>query len=69
MLLLSIKVGVKDSMLTFVDDKTLERVAETFGGEEAVQIINVLKGVEETTDDEIATQTEIRLNTVRKILY
>ena len=56
-------------MLTFVDDKTLERVAETFGGEEAVQIINVLKGVEETTDDEIATQTEIRLNTVRKILY
>ena len=69
MLLLSIRVGVKDSMLTFVDDKTLHRVAETFGGEEAVQIVNVLKGVNETTDDEIATQTEIRLNTVRKILY
>jgi len=56
-------------MLTFVDDKTLQRVAETFGGEEAVQIVNALKGVNETTDDEIAAQTEIRLNTVRKILY
>ena len=56
-------------MLTFVDDKTLQRVAEAFGGEEAVQIVNVLKGVGETTDDEIATKTEIRLNTVRRILY
>ena len=56
-------------MLTVVDDKTLKKVAETFGGEEAVQIINVLKGVGETTDDEIAVKTEIRLNTVRKILY
>ena len=56
-------------MLTFVDDKTLQRVAEAFGGEEAVQIVNVLKGVGETTDDEIATKIEIRLNTVRRILY
>ena len=56
-------------MLTFVDDKTLQKVAEAFGGEEAVQIVNVLRGVSETTDDEIAQQTEIRLNTVRKILY
>ena len=56
-------------MLAFVDDKTLQKVAEAFGGEEAVQIVNVLKKAGETTDDEIATQTEIRLNTVRKILY
>ena len=56
-------------MLTFVDDKTLQKVAEAFGGEEAVQIVNVLKGVGETTDDEIAAKIEIRLNTVRKILY
>jgi transcription initiation factor TFIIE subunit alpha len=56
-------------MLAFVDDKTLQKVAEAFGGEEAVQIVNVLKKTGETTDDEIATQTEIRLNTVRKILY
>ena len=56
-------------MLTFVDDKTVQRVSEAFGGEEAVQIVNVLKGVGETTDDEIAIKTEIRLNTVRRILY
>ncbi len=56
-------------MLSFVDEKTLEKVAEAFGGEEAVQIVGVLKEIGETTDDEIATQTEIRLNTVRRILY
>jgi transcription initiation factor TFIIE subunit alpha len=56
-------------MLAFVDEKTLQRVAEAFGGEEAVQIVNVLKETGETTDDEIAAKTEIRLNTVRKILY
>jgi transcription initiation factor TFIIE subunit alpha len=56
-------------MLAFVDEKTLQRVAEAFGGEEAVQIVKALKGTGETTDDEIAAKTEIRLNTVRKILY
>ena len=56
-------------MLSFVDDETLEKVAEAFGSEEAVRIIEVLKEVGETTDDQIATQTEIRLNSVRKILY
>jgi transcription initiation factor TFIIE subunit alpha len=57
------------TMLATVDDKTLQKVAEAFGGEEAVHIISVLKEVVETTDDEIAAKTEIRLNTVRKILY
>jgi transcription initiation factor TFIIE subunit alpha len=56
-------------MLSIVDDKTLQKVAEAFGGEEAVQIISSLKGIGETTDDEIAAKTEIRLNTVRRILY
>ncbi len=56
-------------MLSFVDDKTLEKVAEAFGNEEAVRIIEALKEVGETTDDQIATQTGIRLNSVRKILY
>jgi len=56
-------------MLAFVDEKTLHKVAEAFGGEEAVQIVKVLKETCETTDDEIAAKTEIRLNTVRKILY
>ena len=52
-----------------MDDETLEKVAEAFGSEEALTIINVLKEVGETTDDQIATQTGIRLNSVRKILY
>jgi len=56
-------------MLSFVDDETLVKVAEAFGSEEAVRIIDILKEVGETTDDEIATQTGIRLNSVRKILY
>jgi len=56
-------------MLSLVDDETLLKVAEVFGSEEAVRIIDVLKEVNETTDDQIATQTGIRLNSVRKILY
>ena len=53
----------------FVDDNTLVKVAEAFGSEEAVQIIDTLKETGETTDDQIANQTGIRLNTVRRILY
>jgi len=56
-------------MLSFLDEKTLTKVAEVFGNEEAIRIIDVLKGVNEITDDEIANKTEIRLNIVRKILY
>jgi len=56
-------------MLSFVDDETLAKVAEAFGSEEAIRIIDVLKEIGETTDDQIATQTGIRLNSVRKILY
>ena len=55
--------------MSFIDDKTLIRVAESFGDEEAIQVISVLKGGGETTDDEIANKTGIRLNSVRKILY
>jgi len=55
--------------MLFVDDETLIKVAEVFGNEEAVMIIDTLKGVNEITDDEIASQTGIRLNSVRKILY
>ncbi|HLC00467.1 MAG TPA: transcription factor [Candidatus Bathyarchaeia archaeon] len=45
------------------------KVAAALGEEDAVKLIETLKGAEETTDDEIATKTGIRLNTVRKILY
>src|SRR5512136_365771 len=56
-------------MLSTIDDPTLTKVALALGGEEAVQLIAHLKGVEEITDDEIANKTGIRLNSVRKILY
>ena len=55
--------------MIYVDDKTLNKVAEVFGNEEAVKVMNVLKGADEITDDEIANKTGIRLNSVRKILY
>jgi transcription initiation factor TFIIE subunit alpha len=51
-----------------VDDETLKKVAALFG-EDAVRVVEVLNGVHEITDNEIVDQTQIRLNTVRKILY
>ena len=56
-------------MQSFIDDETLIKVAEVFGNEDAIKIMGILKGVEEITDDEIATKTGIRLNFIRKILY
>jgi len=53
----------------FVDERTLTKLAGVFGEEDAVKVINVLRGVGEITDDEIANKTGIRLNSVRKILY
>ena len=53
----------------FVDDETLRKVAEVLGGEEAVKVVDVLRVVDETTDEEIVSRTGIRLNSVRKILY
>jgi len=55
--------------LYFVDDETLRKVAEVLGGEEAVKVVDVLRVVDETTDEEIVSRTGIRLNSVRKILY
>jgi hypothetical protein len=51
-----------------VDDETLKKVAALFG-EDAVRVVEVLKGVNEITDIEIADKTQIRLNLVRKALY
>jgi len=56
-------------MQVFIDDETLVKIAEVFGDEDAVKIMGILKGVDEITDDEIATKTGIRLNFIRKILY
>ena len=54
--------------LFFVDGETLQNVAALFG-EEAVRVVEVLEKVDEITGFQIADQTEIRLNTVRKMLY
>jgi transcription initiation factor TFIIE subunit alpha len=51
-----------------VDDERLKKVAALFG-EEAVTVVEILEKVDETTDFQIADQTEIRLKLVRKILY
>ncbi len=56
-------------MLSNIDGATLVKVAEALGEEEAAKLIDILKSSEETTDDEIANKTSIRLNSVRKILY
>jgi transcription initiation factor TFIIE subunit alpha len=56
-------------MMSNVDDASLMRVAQALGEEDAVRLIEILKGAEEITDDEIANKTSIRLNSVRKILY
>jgi len=56
------------SKLFFVDDETLKKVASLFG-EDAVRVVDALKGVDEITDNEIVDKTEIRLNMVRKVLY
>jgi transcription initiation factor TFIIE subunit alpha len=54
--------------LSFVDEETLMEIAALFG-EDAVRVVEVLKGVHEIIDIDIVDQTQIRLNTVRKTLY
>ena len=56
-------------MISTIDDAALMKVAEALGEEEAVKLIEILKNSGETTDDEIANKTGIRLNSVHKILY
>jgi transcription initiation factor TFIIE subunit alpha len=51
-----------------VDDETLKKVAALFG-EDAVRVVEVLRGVREITDNEIADKTQIRLNLIRKAVY
>jgi transcription initiation factor TFIIE subunit alpha len=56
-------------MLSTIDDATLTKVATAMGEEEAAHLIDHIKNGDETTDDEIANKTGIRLNLVRRILY
>jgi len=50
-------------------DEELIKIANLFGGEEAVTIVKSLKKLGEGTDEIIANDCTIRLNTVRKVLY
>ena len=56
------------SKLFLMDNDTLKKVATLFG-EDAVRVAEVLKGVHEITDTEIAEKTQIQLKMVRKALY
>lgn len=52
-----------------INDKALYTIAEMVGGEEAVLIVKEMIGGREVTVEELAEKTEIRVNTVRKVLY
>ncbi len=44
-------------------------VVEEIAGKEGVDVATVLVNADETTDEEIATKTDLKLNVVRRILY
>jgi len=54
-------------------DEELIKIANLFGGEEAVTVVKSLKKLGEATDEMITNdlkgEKEVRLNSVRKILY
>ncbi|HXZ89805.1 MAG TPA: transcription factor [Candidatus Dormibacteraeota bacterium] len=50
-------------------DEELIKIANLFGGEEAVTVVKSLKKLGEATDEIITNDCGIRLNTVRKVLY
>jgi len=49
--------------------KELLELAREVGGDEAVEVVKTLEKKKETTDEELAEITGIRINNVRKILY
>ena len=57
------------SLYSNISDETIEQIAFILGGEEGVKIIDVIRSIEEITVEEIAEQTEIQINDVRRILY
>jgi len=52
-----------------VDDELLFNVASIIGGEEAINVVKILRDKGEATDDEISQATEMRLNDARKALF
>lgn len=55
--------------MSIITDDVLSKVANVIGGKEAIEIVMVLKGLGEATDDQILSKTEMKLNDVRKILF
>jgi transcription initiation factor TFIIE subunit alpha len=52
-----------------INNDLFRLVVEELAGKEGVDVATVLVNADETTDEEIATKTELKLNIVRKILY
>lgn len=50
-------------------DEEFIKMAPFFGGEEALTIVKTLMKLNEATDEQIANESTIRLNTIRKVLY
>ena len=50
-------------------NEELSKAAKLFGGEDATKVVNALLKLEEAADDEIAKESEVSLNIVRKVLY
>jgi transcription initiation factor TFIIE subunit alpha len=61
-------LGRGASKLSFVDGETLKKMSLLFG-EDAVRVVEILTGVHEMTDIEIADKTQTQLKMVRKALY
>ncbi len=59
--------GFWEGMASNSDD--LARLASFFGGEEAISVVRALAQAGTTTDDVVAAQANVRLNTARRILY
>jgi len=55
--------------MSLVSNDVISKIAEVVGGKDAVKIVNLLLDSDEMTEDEIVSKTEIKLNSVRKILY
>jgi transcription initiation factor TFIIE subunit alpha len=52
-----------------VNKDTLYDIAKVLGGEEGIEIIKILEEKDDVTVEEISQKTDIKINTVRKLLY
>jgi len=50
-------------------EDSLVKIAGLLGGEEYIKVVRALLNNEDSTDEEIASATGLKINTVRKVLY